>query len=226
MRILSIDTTSPCGSVALMEDAGLLAEWNSESHRTHSERLLPAVDFLLKSQEMTILDVDAYAVAAGPGSFTGIRIGLSLIKSFALASGKPVAAVSTLEALAVKLMPHRNRLICPMLDARKGEVFGALFERRKQDLKEIIPQGAYMPDRLLSLLPAHRIISFIGSGARLYRERIIGYFEDKARFSARSVFIAFEIGQLGYLKLRKGEGTDFRKAKPLYFRKSQAEEKD
>ncbi|MBN1223666.1 MAG: tRNA (adenosine(37)-N6)-threonylcarbamoyltransferase complex dimerization subunit type 1 TsaB [Candidatus Aminicenantes bacterium] len=225
MHILSIDTTTPCGSVALMQGTRLLTEWNSESRLAHSERLLPAVDFILKSQGVSISDVGAFAVAIGPGSFTGIRIGLSLMKSFAFASGKPIAPVSTLEALALKLMHYQSRLICPLLDARKGELYAALFERRKNELIEIVPQGAYTPDRLLSLLPTHRIISFIGSGTDAFKDKIFDYLKDKARFSTRSLFLAFEVGLLGYRILKEGRGLDFKEVKPLYFRKSQAEEK-
>jgi tRNA threonylcarbamoyladenosine biosynthesis protein TsaB len=225
MLILSVDTTTPFGSAALLNNARLLSEWSCESRLTHSERLLPAIDFILKSQGFGISDVEAYAVAAGPGSFTGIRIGLSLVKSFAFASEKPIAPVSTLKALALKLMNPQNRLLCPLLDARKGEVYAALFEQRRQDLEEIIPQGVYAPDRFLSSLPGHRRISFIGNGAELYKDKIFDYFQDKARFSSRSVFLAYEVGVLGYRMFKEGKGLDFRKVQPLYFRKSQAEEK-
>jgi len=226
MLILSVDTTSPFGSVALTAHGKLLAEWNCESRLTHSERLLPAIDFILKSQGCGISDVEAYAVAAGPGSFTGIRIGLSLVKSFAFASGKPVAPVSTLNALALKLIQPQGRLICPLLDARKGEVYAALFEQRRQNLVEIIPQGVYTPDRFLSMLPGGRMISFIGSGVELFKDKIFDYLQDKARLSSRSVFLAYEVGVLGYRIIKGGKGLDFREVQPLYFRKSQAEEKN
>jgi tRNA threonylcarbamoyladenosine biosynthesis protein TsaB len=226
MIILAVDTTTFAGSVALLEKTRLLAEINIDSPSTYSERLLPAVDFILKTNGMNIKDMDGFALAAGPGSFTGIRIGLSTVKSFSYASGKPVAAVSTLKALAWKLRHPQSHLLCPLLDAKKGEIYAALFESRGGKLKEIVPQGAYSPDRFFTLLPSNRIISFTGNGIDAYKDKIFQYFKDKARFSHRSPFIAFEIGLLGYELLRKKKGVKAQELKPIYFRKSQAEEKD
>lgn len=226
MIILAVDTTTFAGSVALLEKAKLLAEVNIDSPSTYSGRLLPAVDFILKTNRMNIKDMDGFALAAGPGSFTGIRIGLSTVKSFSYASGKPVAAVSTLKALAWKLRHPQNHLICSLLDAKKGEIYAALFESKAGKLKEIVPQGAYTPDHFFTLLPSNRIIFFIGNGIDAYRDKIFQYFKDKARFSHRSPFIAFEIGLLGSELLRKKKGVSAQELKPIYFRKSQAEEKD
>ena len=224
MLVLAVDTTTPHSSVALLENSNLLTEVNSVSSLTHSERLLPAVDLILSQRGLTIKDVEAYAVAVGPGSFTGIRIGLSTIKSFALSSGNPIAPVSTLKALALKLKLPHNRLLCPLLDARKGEIYAALFEVQKGRLAEIIAQGVYSPDHFFSRLPSNRIVSFIGNGVDIWRDKIFEYFKDKARFSSRSLFIAHEVGLLGNTLLKLRKGKDFREIEPLYFRRSQAEE--
>lgn len=223
--ILGVDTTTSSGSVALLRGPSLFAEINQDSPATFSERLLPAIRFLLESNELSIQDVKGFAVAAGPGSFTGIRIGLSTIKSFAYASGKPVAPVSTLEALARKIQHPQNRLICPLLDAKKNEVYAALFESKAGGFQELIPQGAYSPDALFSRLPAHRVIHFIGSGVGVYRSLLFQYLKDKARFARRTPYIAFEVGSIGYEMLRKNKGKDIHEIEPLYLRKSQAEEK-
>ncbi len=225
MLILSLDTTTASGSVALLDKTRLLAETNAESSSSHSARLLRSVDGLLRLQSLKIKDVEGIAVAAGPGSFTGIRIGLSTAKALAFASGKPVAPVSTLKALALKLRESQARLICPLLDAKKGEIFAALFEYAVKSLKEIIPQAAYKPDRFLAELPTHRLISFIGSGAGVFKEKIFAYLKDKARFPSRSPFIAYEVGVLGYEILKRGRGLSGKDVQPLYFRRSQAEEK-
>ncbi len=224
MLVLAMDTSTPHGSVALLEDTKLLAEVNGVSSLTHSERLLPALDLVLRQRDLTVKDMDAFAVTVGPGSFTGIRIGLSTVKSFALASGKPIAPVSTLKALGLKLKHPHNRLLCPLLDARKGEIYAALFEVKNGELIEVVPQGVYSPDRFFTLCPSQRIISFIGNGVEVWRERIFEYFKDKSRISSRSLFIGHEVGLLGYSLLKKGKGLDFRAVEPLYFRKSQAEE--
>lgn len=224
MIILSVDTTTPTGSVALLKDAAVLSEMNSDASLTFSERLLPSIHFVLQIHGLKSRDLDGFALAVGPGSFTGIRIGVSTIKSLAHASGKPVAPVSSLKALAWKLHMQGSRLCCPILDAKKGEVYTALFESKGHRLEEMIPQGAYTPDSFLSRLPSNRIVVFIGNGVGAYREKITGYLKDKARFSPRSLFIAREVGLLGFSLLKGKKGIRSWEVEPLYFRKSQAEE--
>jgi tRNA threonylcarbamoyladenosine biosynthesis protein TsaB len=223
--VLSVDTTTPSGSVALLKGTSLFAEINQDSPTTFSERLLPAIRLLLESNGLKIQDVGGFAVAVGPGSFTGIRIGLSTVKSFAFASGRLVAPVSTLMALARKIQHPRNRLICPLLDAKKNEVYAALFESKSEGLRELIPQSVYSPDALFSRLPTHRVIHFIGSGVGVYRRALIQYFQNRARLPQRTPFIAYEVGLIGYEMLRKNQGKTMHEIEPLYLRKSQAEEK-
>jgi tRNA threonylcarbamoyladenosine biosynthesis protein TsaB len=225
MLVLALDTTTGSGSVALLDATRFLGEINAESSGSYSVRLLRAVDFLLRANSLKIEDMDGFAVAAGPGSFTGIRIGLSTIKAFAFALGKQVAPVSTLFALASKLKDSPSHLISPLVDAKKGEIYTALFESRGESLEEVIPQGAYAPDRFFSLLPAHRNITFIGNGVEVYRQKILAYLKDKARFSSRSLFIAYEVGVLGREILKQGRGVNGENLQPIYFRKSQAEER-
>jgi tRNA threonylcarbamoyladenosine biosynthesis protein TsaB len=223
--ILGVDTTTPTGSVALLKGPSLLSEFNQDSSATFSERLLPAIQYLLESNDLNIQDVKGFAVAVGPGSFTGIRIGLSTIKSFAYSSGKPIAPVSTLEALASKIQHPQNRLICPILDAKKNEVYAALFESKTGGFQELIPQGAYSPDVLFSQMPSNRIIHFIGSGAIVYRSLLFQYLKDKARFPRRTPYLAHEVGSIGYEMLWKNKGKNIHDIEPLYLRRSQAEEK-
>jgi tRNA threonylcarbamoyladenosine biosynthesis protein TsaB len=225
MIILAVDTTTPSGSVALLRDGDLLGEFNLESASTHSSRLLGSVDLLVRANNLDIQGVDAYAVAAGPGSFTGIRIGLSAVKSLAFASGKIVAPVSTLEALALKIAIPPVRLACPVLDAKKGEIYAALFEVKGSRLVEVIPQGAYGPDAFFARLPAGRVMAFIGNGLNLYRDKLLTYVRDKARFPCRSPFIAAEVGRIGHRMIFEGKGVQAGGLEPVYFRKSQAEEK-
>jgi tRNA threonylcarbamoyladenosine biosynthesis protein TsaB len=222
--ILAVDTTTPGGSVALLEDETLLGEANVESAATHSARLFRSIDFLVGALGKDIKDVDAFAVAAGPGSFTGIRIGVSAVKSLAFASGKPVAPVSTLLALATKLASEGTPLVCPLLDAKKGEIYAGLFESREGGLIETIPQGAYDPEAFFARLPARRVIAFSGSGLAAYRDKLASFVGERARFPERSPFIAAEIGRIGARLIRSGKGVDAAALEPLYFRRSQAEE--
>jgi tRNA threonylcarbamoyladenosine biosynthesis protein TsaB len=224
MILLAVDTTTPDGSVAVLEDRRLLAEFNSTGSLNHSQRLLPMVRSVLAALGKTIRDMDAFAVAAGPGSFTGIRVGMSTVKGFAYASGKPVLPVSTLSALALKLRIPGARLFCPLQDAKKNEVYAALFENRGRRLTEVVPQGSYDPDHFFSLCPAHRVVHMIGTGVPLYREKIASYFGDKIRLPQRSPFIAFEVGLLGFDMIAASGRKSHFEAEPLYFRRSQAEE--
>lgn len=224
MLILAVDTTTPSGSVALLEDERLLGEIGLESAATHSARLLRSVDLLLGAIGRPVRDVDAFAVAAGPGSFTGIRIGLGAVKALAFASGRPVAPVSALLALATKLTSDGARLAAPIVDAKKGEIYAALFEAGPDGLAELVPQGAYAPDAFFARLPSRRVVAFAGGGLALYRSRLLPYVRDKARFPRRSAFIAAEVGRIGRDAVLRGEGVAAASLEPIYFRRSQAEE--
>lgn len=224
-RILAVDTTTSSGSVALLEDRRLVGEKTEESGTTHSARLLGSVDRLLRSEGLSIAEIDVFAVAAGPGSFTGIRIGLSTVKALAFASGKPVVPVSSLRALALKLALKGAPLVCPALDAKKGEVYAALFECAAGRLVEVLPQGAYDPGDLFSRLPVGRAVAFIGAGTSVYRDRIPARVLETASFPAQTLFVAREVGLLGLEGLEEGKGVPAEGVEPLYFRGSQAEEK-
>jgi len=225
MYILAVDTCDTAGSAAVLKNKQVLGEINIDSPVTHSERLMDSIDFLLRRLNMDIRRIDGYAIAAGPGSFTGIRIGMSTVKSFSFSSGKPIATVSRLKALAYKLSGEGNRLICPFLDAKKNQVYAALYEKQIDGVKINIPEGSYYPDEFLSRLPSRRVIHFIGSGTDAYRENIRNRLKDCAVASGRSPFAAYEAGRLGYEMLKLNQGKDYRKASPIYLRKSQAEEK-
>jgi len=223
MKILAIDTTTFFGSIALLENTELIGEVNINSPVTHSQRLFPSIRFLLDINKLSIKDIDGYALCIGPGSFTGIRIGMATIKALSFASLKPVAPISSLQALAFKLRGRKGRLICPLLDAKKREIYSALFESSNSFLKEVIKQGVYNPDGFFSSLPQRRIIYFIGNALEIYYSKIRKYFEDRAKFTLRSNFIGYEVGLLGYKILKSNEGVFYNKLNPLYFRPSEAE---
>ncbi len=225
MHILALDTTTPDGSVALLEDGELRIEINWTSPVTHSSRLLQSVDFVLAAGGLDVRDLGGFALAVGPGSFTGIRIGLSAVKSLAFASGKPVGPVSTLTALASKVSPAEGRCVAPLLDARKSEVYAALFERRPTGLEDIVPQGAYAPEEFLERLTGRGPVAFVGNGLTAYAEMVRGRLGPRALFPSRSPFIAAEVGLLGGRAILEGRGVASRSLEPLYFRRSQAEEK-
>lgn len=224
MLILAVDTTTFWGSVALLEDNRLLGEINLVSPTTFSERLLPSIELLLKYSHHSVRDIEGYAVVVGPGSFTGIRIGLSTIKALAYSSKKPVAPVATLEGLAWKLRDSAYSLVAPVIDAKKGEIYAALYEFKAEQLKAVVSPGAYKPELFFHSLPKRRRVAFIGNGVNMYQQIIGEFLGSKACFPARSFFIAAEVGQLGFSLLQAGKGLTAHAIQPLYLRKSQAEE--
>ena len=127
MRVLGIDTSSLLGGVAILDNETLLAESRLNVAVAHSERLMGEMDRMLRHSDLTVKDIDVFAVAVGPGSFTGLRVGLSTVKGLVYATGRPMVAVPTLEALAWNV-PFCRYQVCPLLDARKGEVYAGLFK--------------------------------------------------------------------------------------------------
>ena len=132
MRILGVDTSTSCGSLGLIDEDGVIAEYALFREETHSARLVPAIQALLREARININEIDGMAISLGPGSFTGLRVGLSAVKGLALATEKLVVGIPTLDALASNL-PFTPYLICPILDARKGEVYTALYKDGEGD---------------------------------------------------------------------------------------------
>src|SRR5512142_2291842 len=127
MKVLGIDTSTMMGAVGIVDGEELIAELRTNVSVTHSERLMLHVDGLLKSARLTLSDIDGFAVTVGPGSFTGLRIGLAAVKGLAYGTRKPVAGVSTLDVLADNL-PYCKYQVCPVLDARKKMVYAAIYK--------------------------------------------------------------------------------------------------
>ena len=158
MKILGIDTSTAIGSIGLIDEGGIIAEQTLSISRQHASRLIPAIDKTLKSAELKIRDIDAVAVAIGPGSFTGVRIAVSTAKTICYAIKRPIISISTLESIAYNLAYVPSK-ICVILDARKNEVYSAVFEngvRQSDDrcltisaiLSEITPPTIFVGDGL------------------------------------------------------------------------------
>ena len=186
MYILGIETATKTGGVSIASENGILAEYTLNIEVTHSERLMSTVDRVLQDTGFTLANIDGYGVSIGPGSFTGLRIGLSTIKGLAFTTGKPVAAVPTLKALAWNI-PFSHYPVCPLLDARKQEVYAALF---RHDGDSYVQE---MPDAVLSLAEMAETMTgdvlFTGEGARLFAEDIKKIFGDRAHFTPLSASV-------------------------------------
>lgn len=223
MKVLALETATLAGSVALIDDvSGLIGEVRVNVAVAHSERLMPSIMWLLDSSGISIQDVDALAVSIGPGSFTGLRIGLSTAKGFAFSLNRPIVPVPTLEAFA-RTVPFSGHLLCPMLDARKGEVYAGLYRWKDGRCAIIMPERAVSPADLLEGIT--ETVVFMGEGAALYRDKIRAIMKTRALFAPFSKMSpsASSVGELAMEKLREGFSADPAGLTPLYIRKSEAE---
>ena len=195
MLLLALDTTTRDGSAAVLRDAIVLAERIGDQSRTHGERLPAELMRVLDEASVRIDDVDLFAVAAGPGSFTGLRVGIATVQGLAMARGRRVVPVSTLEALArAAINPHRR--IAPWMDAQRGQVFAALYAPDGRDVLD--PVRSMMPDVVLdawSATPNVHEAVFIGDGAVRYRDLILGRTGGRAQILAAPP-LAGLIGQI------------------------------
>ena len=172
MRILALETSAKAVSAAVTEDGRLLALGIQETGLTHSRTLMPIVEHILKNTDLTMADMDAVAVAVGPGSFTGIRIGVSAAKGLAFAASIPAVGVSTLAAMARNVAFADGLVVCAM-DARRNQVYNALFEARDGALTRLTPDRAIGLDELSEELRGDlRPKTIVGDGGRLCGEAL------------------------------------------------------
>ncbi|MDY6987413.1 MAG: tRNA (adenosine(37)-N6)-threonylcarbamoyltransferase complex dimerization subunit type 1 TsaB [Thermodesulfobacteriota bacterium] len=223
MKILAIDTSTRTGSVALLEDDTMVAELQVSSSKTHAKRLMAVIDATLHLAGLGLEALDAFAVTIGPGSFTGLRIGISAVKGLAFATGKPVAGVSTLEALAYQF-PWFPGFVCPLLDARKGEVYTALYKcGGRETLEKVSSDSAVRPKEWLEGI--QETCLFVGDGAVAYKEMIEEIVGRRARFAPSYLHAprASVVGALGFEQISRGETADVSELVPFYIRQSDAE---
>ena len=171
MIILGIDTSTSMGGAAVVSSEGLAAEYLLRIHNGHSERIIPAVERALADSGIWLPDVDAFAVVTGPGSFTGIRVGLATVKGFAYSLGKPIIPVTAMEALAwqFRAYPH---LIYPIIDARRSEVFTQPF---LEGAPVKAASNCKISDLVLELASHSRPVLLVGQGALQHREHLAGW---------------------------------------------------
>ncbi len=221
MHILGIDTCCMAATSAVITDDRLVAQVVQNNNKTHSQSIMPMIDFMLKQTELSINDIDGFAVAVGPGSFTGVRIGVATIKALAHPFNKPCIPVSTLEALAFNVAPF-DGIICPLLDARRNQVYTATFlnsERLTED------RAVSVEELIDELKSSDKNIIFVGDGIGAYGDEIKSALGDKAIFASRTLRmnLASSVAELGYEKMLKGETVSYSDLKPTYLRMSQAE---
>ena len=167
MRILGIDTSSPTGSVALVDNDDVISESLLNSSKNYSDKLLIEVDAILNGSKTKLNQINGFVITTGPGSFTGLRVGMSLLKGLVLATQKPFASVNTLDAYAETVKPG-SYAICPVLDARKKEVYTALYNSKNDLCVRETPDQAITPKELCDQIK--KPTAFVGNGLVAYRE--------------------------------------------------------
>ena len=208
-----IDTSGPACGVAVMKDGQIVCELQLTSGKTHSQRVMPMVDQALEMCEMAVSDIDLFGAVVGPGSFTGVRIGVSSVKALAHAAGKPCIGVDALEALAANATAF-DGVICPILDARAQQVYGAMFE-------------AGMPPKRLMEDEAEKLTLFLGDGVAAMRDKIAERLGSRAHF-APAQHMNLRAGSACALAANlyaqdEGAAVDYIHLLPLYLRAPQAE---
>ena len=223
MVVLAVDTSTWTGGIAVLKADTVVAEIQVTTRKTHAERLMYLIDSALKMADMDLQAVEAFAVTIGPGSFTGLRIGVSAVKGLAFATGRPVTGVSTLDVL-VSQFPWYPNVICPMLDARKGQIYTALYEWDSDGpWRKVLPDCAVEPRVWVGRID--RPCIFVGDGSVIHQNTIKKGLGSLARFAPPYLngIRASVVAHVGAAQIRKGDTVDVALLAPNYIRKSDAE---
>lgn len=221
MRILALDTSTRSCSVAVVDQGDLLAEVTSGNGRTHSRHLMAMIDSALDLSGLNLSMIDGLAFTCGPGSFTGLRIGISTILGLASATRKPIAGVSGLDALAMQAAAP-GITICPLIDGRRGEVYCARYRWVNGDLIKDVAENVLPPELAINDLSAPAL--FAGNGALLYQALIRSRLGDGARFApvCQNTLRASTIAWLSMKRFETGDVDDIFRYEPMYIRRPDA----
>lgn len=237
MKILALDSSGLVASVAVLEDDVMVAEYTMNYKKTHSQTLVPMLEQMSKMIELDLHSVDAIAIAAGPGSFTGLRIGSATAKGLGLALNKPIVPVPTVDALAYNLY-GTSQVVCPIMDARRNQVYTGIYEfvrateTEKSDhmsqynMTTIMTQSALMIDELVvKLNQLNREVIFIGDGIPVFAEQLMEMMQVSYSFAPAHMSRqrAGAVGALGMQYYKNGIFQSADEHEPEYLRLSQAE---
>ncbi len=221
MYFLAVDTATNSGGIALARNAELIGVVQVKRPLQYSEQILYQVEFLLGQFGLTLKEIDAFVVASGPGSFTGLRIGMATVKGFCQSLGRPVSGISTLEALAYRFR-HVNGRVAPMIDARRQQIFGAVYDVAdggKTGLRH--PEQVAPPARWLTDLPEGRCL-FVGDGAQMFASTVASLRPDDLLVRSDNTILS-ELCLLGYHRFVQGESVEAASLTANYVRPSDAE---
>lgn len=225
MKILAVDSSGLVASVAIIEDDAMIAEYTINYKKTHSQTLLPMLDEIKKMTELDLGSIDAIAVAAGPGSFTGLRIGSATAKGLGMALNIPIIPVPTVDALAYNLWDC-DKVICPIMDARREQVYTGLYSFENGVFNTIMEQTPLSVSQLMDVINQNgRDVIFLGDGVPVYKDSIEEKAQVKVCFAPAHMSRqrAGALGVLGMELYRSGVHETAADHKPVYLRQSQAE---
>jgi len=224
LRILAVETAAATASVAVLQDGVLLGESSINNKKTHSQNLMPMLVELMAKLDLQPDDIDFFAASIGPGSFTGLRIGVSIVKAMAFAVDKPTLAVPTLDAMAEGHSGSAG-IICPMLDARNNQVFTAIYKVKDGEVERVSEYMGVPVTELLELLEEYQDVIFTGDGSVLHRDAIQNMNQPRWRFAKNGSNLnrALDVALVAQKMIERGEITNSETLKPFYLRKSQAE---
>ncbi|MCG9966699.1 tRNA (adenosine(37)-N6)-threonylcarbamoyltransferase complex dimerization subunit type 1 TsaB [Pelotomaculum terephthalicicum JT] len=225
MYVLGIESATPVAAVAVAGREGILAERMVLNKRTHSVNLLPMIKAVLEDAEVERRNLAGIAVSSGPGSFTGLRIGMSTAKTLAQVWKLPVTGISTLDTLAYALDAHK-RLVCPILNARKNEVYTAVYDHTGQAPVLLVSPRAVRIEELIELLAGYqKPVTFLGDGVPVYELRLIAGLGPLAAFAplAAGYPRGAVVAELGLAAFDNGRGVSPLRLQPEYIRLSEAE---
>ena len=217
MKILAVDTSSAICSVAILEDDKLIDKNELDDGKTHSENLMPLLDELLKRKSIDVKEIEMIACTAGPGSFTGIRIGVATIKPIAEVLNIKVASVMSLEALARNV--EGKDTIASLIDARNNQVYAGIFDKNYNKKEEYIADDI---NEVIKVLEKYENITFVGNGAILHKELLTNSLKN-VEFVENNKQTAENVGKIGYKKYLENDLCTADTIMPVYLRKSQAE---
>ena len=219
MKILAIDTSSSICSTALLENNNLIDENNLNDGKTHSENLMPLIDELLKRNNLKIQDINLICCCPGPGSFTGIRIGVATIKAFAEVLNIKIASVTSLESLARNVESNIPCTIVSLIDARNNQVYCGIFDEKYQKEEEFLADDINV---IINIIKKYENIICVGNGAVLHKNLLENSISN-IRFSNNNLQSASSLGKLGFEKYNRNDLVTADTFLPIYLRKSQAE---
>lgn len=221
MRILGIETATSVCSVCVLDNSELIAEYTTNITKTHSQRLMPMIKHVLKNIELVPKDIEAIAVSIGPGSFTGIRIGISAAKGIAMALGVQTVGVSVLDGIAYNLTNTCTDRVCVITDARRKQVYAAIYEM--PNMEKLIDDMVLPIEELIGKIKKKTI--FVGNATALYHDILKEELGDLAVVCSPDIGIprASSIALLGEKRLKEGKDLSYFDLKPNYVRLSDAE---